>query len=410
MPADALLRRVLATVVVALAAGSLAAQATLNVGPSGFPQIADAVAAAQPGDLIVVDSGVYNPFALPIGVRIVAPNGATITTPPGGGGLPWSHTMNPPVGQRATIVGLTWATNTVYPPAEPPVTVVVTGNVAFTNCTFRNFSDYGSNAVVCNGNADVQFDRCRFESPWDCVSVGAGRVAATDCQFLCYSVLWGAGPASGLVANGGDITLSSCLVQAAPSQAGTPAVRLSGSARLTIADSTLTAGTSQSMAGPGVLNNTVNPVRHARSIVVPTSGIISFNPFLSGPGPLFSGPDQQIMIVGGTAPTRPTEGASFSGSVIGPENSLAGVVLSFARTNATVVPFAAQPIHFDPATAVVFDVGFTGTSATWPGSGAFAWQTVVLQPPIFGVEFWLHPLVWDGSTFQVGPLAGGVVY
>jgi len=409
MPSRPLVRDLSVVVVAAFGAGSAVAQSTWNVGPGGFPQIADAVAMAQPGDLIVVDQGAYLPFALPIGVRIVAPDGAVVTTPPGGGGVPWSHTMNPPAGQQATIVGLTWATNTAYPPAEPPVTVVVTGNVVFTDCVFRNWSDYASNAVVCNGGADVQFDRCRFESPWNSLAVGAGRVAATDCQFAGYQVLWAAGPASGIVATGGDITVSSCTVQGAPGTTGVPAMRLSGSARMTIVDSTVTCGASTSMAGTGVINNTTNPVRHARSTITGSFGVISFSPFVSGQGPAFSGPEQQEMLVGGSAATRPTTGASFGGSVTGPENSLTGLVLSFARTPALVVPFAAEPIHFDPATAVVLDLGFTGTSATWPGSGTYAWQTVVLMPPIFGVAFWIHPIVWDGTTFRVGPVAGGIV-
>ncbi|MBL8751081.1 MAG: hypothetical protein JNK78_18120 [Planctomycetes bacterium] len=392
----------------------LAAQATLTVGPGGYAQISDAVSAAQPGDLILVQSGAYLPFNLPIGVRIVAPQGATVTTPPGGGGLPWSHTFNPPTGQQAAIVGLNYATNTAYPPAEPPVTVIVSGNVVFTNCQFFNFSDYASSAVVCNGNADVQFDRCQFSSPWDCLSVGSGRVAATNCQFTGYNVLWGAGPASGIVAGGGDITLFSCNVLGSPGNSsnptGTPGIRLSGTARLRVIDSTVTCGNPWSMAGAGIVNNTTNPVEYARSAITGSYGIISWNPLTAGQGPPVSGPSQELMLVGGSAPTRPMVGVGFAGSITGPENSLAGTVLSLERAPATVVPFAAQPIHFDPATAVVFDVGFTGVSTTWPGSGTYSWQTVPLDVSLSGLQFFLHSLLWDGTTFQVGPVFGGILY
>ena len=405
--------RVLSPVfVTALLCSGLAAQTTLTVGPGGYAQIGDAVAAAQPGDLIVVEPGAYLPFHVPIGVQIVAPDGATITTPPGGGGLPWSHNVNPPPGQQVTIAGLTYQNNTAYPPAEPPVTVAASGNVVFSNCVFRNSSDYSSTAVTCNG--DIQFDRCKWESPWDCLSVGGGRVVATNCQFIGYSVMWAAGPASGIVATGGDITLFSCSVQgssySSTSSNGAPAIRLSGSARMTIADSTVACGANMSMAGTGVINNTANPVLHARSTITGTYGIISWTPLTAGQGPAFSGPDQQVMIFGGSAATRPTIGASFGGSVIGPENSIAGLVLSFERTPATVVPFAAQPIHFDPATAVIFDVGVTDISPTWPGAGTYTWQTVPLTAPIFGIQFWLESLLWDGSTFQVGPVFGGIAY
>ena len=392
----------------------LTAQATWNVGPGGYAQIGDAVSAAQPGDLILVQQGVYAPFHLPIGVRIVAPNGATITTPPGGGGLPWSHDMNPPAGQQATIVGLTYQSNPAYPPAEPPVTVVVAGNVVFSDCTFFNNSDYQSSAVVCNGNADVQFDRCQFSSAWDCLAVGSGRVVATNCQFIGYSVLWGAGPASGIVAGGGDITLFSCSVLGSPGSSGnptgTPGIRLAGSARLRVVDSTVTCGNPWSMAGAGIVNNTTNPVEYARSTITGSFGVISWSPITTGLGPPVSGPSQQVMLVGGSAPTHPTAGVGFAGSITGPENSLAGTVLSFERTPATAVPFAAQPVHFDPATAVVFDVGLTGVSATWPGSGTYSWQTFPLDPSLYGRQFFLHSLLWDGATFQVGPVSGGVVF
>lgn len=400
------------SVVATLLCSALAAQATLTVGPGGHAQISDAVAAAQPGDLIVVQPGAYLPFHLSIGVRIVAPNGATITTPPGGGGLPWSHNVNPPAGQQATIVGLTYATNTAYPPAEPPVTVIATGNVVFADCVFRNWSDYTSNAVVCNG--DIQFDRCRLESPWDCLAVAGGRVVATDCKFYGTSVMWAAGPASGIVATGGDITLMSCDVKGGPysvsNSNGSPAIRLDGSARMTIVDSTVICGANFSMAGTGVVNNTVNPVLHSRSAISGTYGILSWSPFTAGQGPAFLGPDQQTMLVGGSAPARPTIGAPFGGSVTGPENSLVALVLTFDRTPATVIPIAAQPIHFDPITAAVFTAGFTDVSPTWPGSGTFTWQTASLTAPIFGVQFWLHSLLWDGSIIQVGPASGGIAY
>ena len=55
----------------ALLAGSLSA-ATLTVGPGGaFPQITDAIAAAQPGDVILVEPGNYDGFTLDKPLRIL---------------------------------------------------------------------------------------------------------------------------------------------------------------------------------------------------------------------------------------------------------------------------------------------------------------------------------------------------
>ena len=45
----------------------------------------------------------------------------------------------------------------------------------------------------------------------------------------------------------------------------------------------------------------------------------------------------------------------------------------------------------------------------WPGFGTFTIQTASLSQAMQGLEFWLHPLVWDGGALQVGPTLGGVV-
>lgn len=84
--------------------------------------------------------------------------------------------------------------------------------------------------------------------------------------------------------------------------------------------------------------------------------------------------------------------------------------ISDAVAVALTVPFAAQPIHFDPTAAVAFSYGLINTPLPWPGSGFYTWQTGTLTASMTGMKFWLHPLVWDSATFQVGPTSGGVVY
>lgn len=404
---------ILAAATSTLFATALAAQSTLTVGPGGHPQIGDAVAAAQPGDLILVQSGSYLPFHVPIGVRILAPNGATVTTPPGGPGIPFVHDVNPPAGQQATIVGLTFATNPAYPPAEPPVAVRATGNVVFADCVFRNWSDYSSHAVLCNG--DVQFDRCQWNSVWDCMSVLGGRVVANECQFQVSRVLWAGGDPTCIVASSGEIALHFCTLRGAdsigsPNLVGGPAVRLVGSARMSLADCTVAGGSSQTWASTAIVNNSTQPVLHARSNIAGGHGTLSWYPPLAGPGPAFQGAAQSAVLVGGGGQSRPTVGSPYLGSVVGPVNSLVAMALSFERTAATNVPFAAQPIHFDPATASGFAFGFANTFSPWPGQGFYTWQTGALPAAMSGVQFWLHPFVWDGATFQVGPTFGGIAY
>lgn len=392
-------------------AGTVTAQSTLTVGPGGYAQISDAIAAASPGDSILVQSGSYLPFDLAIGVTIFAPSGATVTTPPGGPGIPWIHTVQPPPGQQATIVGLTYVTNPVYPPAEPPLTVQAMGNVVFADCVFNNYSDYPSHAVICDG--DVQFDRCQFTGVHDCLSVIGGRVIANQCRFTPFEVMWAPRNPSCLVATDGIIGMHFCEMRGAAAQhslTGAPAVRLSGIASLSLADCTVLGGASNAWASTAVVSTSANPVLHSRSNIAGGQGQLSWYPPLSGPGPAFNGASLTASLIGGGSAARPTVGAPFYGSVIGPANSVYVVVLSFTRTSATPFALTTQPVHFDPSSAVIFSSGLASFALPWPGFGFYTWQTVTLPTAMYGSQFWLHSIVWDGAAFQVGPTFGGLVY
>lgn len=403
---------ILPPVVAALLAGSASAQSTWSVGPGGYPEIADAIAVAQPGDLIVVQQGVYLPFALSIGVCILAPDGATVTTPPGGGGLPFVHPIHPPVGQRAQIVGLTFATNSAYPPAEPPVALDVTGNVVFADCTFYNYPDFGSEAVICNG--DVQFDRCVWTSVWDCMRVVGGAVVLNDCELMPTRVQWAGPDPICISASGGELTLNFCNLTGSAATGssflGSPAIRLTGNARLSVADSEVRGGDSMTWASTAIVNSGSLPVYHARSTILGGHGLLSQIPPFYGFGPGVAGAAQAAPLIGGGGvPTGPRIGSNYYGSVVGPTNLIALIVLSFERAPAVSLPIAAQPVHFDPAMAFAYDFGVLNGPSGWPNAGTYIWQTPNLTVAMFGMQFWLHPLVWDGMTFQVGPVAGGVV-
>jgi hypothetical protein len=65
-----------------LVALALASVSTLTVdddGPAQFQQIADAIQAAQPGDLVLVEDGTYSPFALDKALTILGHGGAHVT-------------------------------------------------------------------------------------------------------------------------------------------------------------------------------------------------------------------------------------------------------------------------------------------------------------------------------------------
>ncbi|MBX3464660.1 MAG: hypothetical protein KF830_15940 [Planctomycetes bacterium] len=364
--------------------------------------------------MIVLQPGTYLPFDLSIGVRIVAPGGATITTPPGGGGMPSVYQIQPPAGQQATLVGLTFRNNPLYPPPEPAVSLHIAGNVVFADCLFHNWADWGGLATVCNG--DVQFDRCEWNCVWDCMSVVGGRVTANHCRLRAYrNDTYGGWEPTCLVASGGDIRLNFCDLQgsgAGPqSYIGSPAVRLSGTARLAVADSQVLGGSSITWASIAITNGSVHPVLHARSTIQGGTGLLLMVPYyVFGPGPGFDGPSMAAALVGGLGSVGgPRVGAIYEGAAITPWNGIVAMVLSFDRHTAAPVPFAAQPIHFDPATSVVYAWGLPNGYSVFPNTGVFLWQTPVLAPSLFGEQFWLHTLAWDGATFQVGPTFGGLV-
>ncbi|MCB9876902.1 MAG: hypothetical protein H6835_04785 [Planctomycetes bacterium] len=414
-PTPAIRRMPAALALVLATALPAVAQAPHLVGPGGFAQIGDAVAAAQPGDLIVVQQGTYLPFDVPIGVRIVAPAGATVS-PPIGAQFPVAIAVPP--GQRASFVGLSWRTVTSYPPAIWPLAMQVQGHAVFQNCRFEcPNADYDGTPTTCNG--DVQFDRCIWTALDDCLEVAGGHVQLNDCNLAASWTSYNHGPAHAVVATGGVLEIFSSGLQGAAgddlvSCPGSSAIVLSGNARLRITDSLAIAGTSWFLScSPGVSaieNNTANPVLHARSTLTGSQGQVGFPPVLVQAPPI-TGPEQQEPLVGGIGPgSGPASGFAYSATVFGPLNAFVAVGLSFDRAPATTIPFFATPVHFDLATVIVYQTGLLTTPlAAWPGFGSFDTQTPPLPAAGLGLELWLHPITWDGAALRAGPTLGGVL-
>lgn len=393
------------------------AQATLTVGAGGYAEIADAIAAAQPGDQILVEPGAYQPFDLTIGVRIVAPAGATAV---GAMGAMFSRQISVPAGQRAEIVGLGFRSFSTFPPAIWPVNLTISGHVAFADCTFSAINaDFSMPLTVCNG--DIQFDRCTFEALDDCVVVSGGHVQLNECKLTGSGQSYNPPPARAIRAGGGQVDVFSCELRGANSAQnfcdGSEAIQLTGQARLRLRDSTVIGGSGDPfffgcLGASGIANYTAFPVQYVRSQIaggLDATGVQQ---------PPISGSEQLTPLTGGFGPPAPgfgpfggpRVGAAYTATVIAPSSSLAAVALSFERTLATVVPSIAQPVHFDPVDVILFSWGIAATPLpAWPGFGTFEVQTAPLTPAMADLEFWLHPLVWDGAQFQAGPTLGGVV-
>jgi len=407
----------LSVAVATLVTAPLHAQATLTVGAGGYAEIADAIAAAQPGDLILVGPGAYQPFDLTIGVRIVAPEGAAVIPSMGG---TFSRQISAPAGQRAEIVGIGFRTFSYYPPAIYPVNLTINGHVTFADCGFSAINaDYSMPLTVCNG--DIQFDRCTFEALDDCVVVHGGHVQLNECKLTGSGASYNPPPARAIRAGAGQVDVFSCELRGASFAQyfcdGSEAIQLTGQARLRLRDSTVIGGMGDPfyfgcLGGSGIANYTSFPVEHVRSQIV--GGVDA----AGVQHPPISGPEQLTPLIGGFGPPAPgfgqdggpRVGAAYTATVIAPSSSLAAVALSFERTLATVVPSIAQPVHFDPADVILFTWSVAATPLpAWPGFGTFEVQTAPLTPAMANLEFWLHPLVWDGAQFQAGPTLGGVV-
>jgi hypothetical protein len=399
--------------ILALAA-PLAAQTTHLVGPGGHPQIHDALLVAAPGDTVLVQQGAYLPFDLAVGVRIVAPDGATVSPAIG---ADFQRTLAVPAGQRATISGLQFRSVSSYPPAIHPVNLTITGHAVFTDCEFYSpNADFDAPLTVCGG--DLQFDRCSWINLHDCMRVVGGRVLLNQCELRGIYQGYNPGPSRAVHATGGTVVAHHCELRGSAgstssSTLGAPAVELEGNARLELVDCEVFGGDNLYFTTPNppgaVVNHTGVPVQHARTTAVGGLGNLRGWPPLVANAPGFVGPAQQVALAGGAAAV-PTAGAPFQALLTAGLHDVVLVGLGFARGPALAVPFAAQPVHFDPATVIAYQWSVATTPIpSWPGAASTTAQTPMLTAAMLGQQFWLHPLSFDGMQFRVGPPLGGFV-
>lgn len=126
-----------------LATGAMG-QTTHTVGAGGFAQINNAIAAASPGDIVLVSPGTWSAFTTNIGVTVRGTGPGVIVT---------GATANLPAGQTLHLVDIDFA---------PPFTVTITGgradidrctltctatssDVRFQSCTLTGFTFFSAN-------------------------------------------------------------------------------------------------------------------------------------------------------------------------------------------------------------------------------------------------------------------------
>ena len=234
-------------------------QAILSV-PGTYRQIHQALAVAQPGDVIEVANGNYQPFAVTAGVTI---RGVGNVAPAIQLGVP--ATFDVPAGQQAYVFNLN-----LYTGAQ-----VQRGSVAFERCSFA-----GSIVAL------------EIESPGECLLtesyVGTvmgprdgirvrGHLAAMDCAFE-GGASWVQPGGIAVVVDGGSVQLGNCRLSGgaailAQSPATDAMVVLAG--QVWLADCSVGGGDSQvSAGGIGIRNQTNTPVLAARTTVIGGLGTV----------------------------------------------------------------------------------------------------------------------------------------
>jgi hypothetical protein len=172
----------------------------LTVGPTGaFANVAAALAAAQPGDTILVEPGTYGPFQVDKSVRIAATGpGVEIAA----FGVNAIRVVNLPAGAEVGLFGIKVRANPVG--AVPHASVVVENNLGtvllsdvWIDCVFAGIG------LLAVGSERVLLVDCRID---DCGSLGAPQNGALESLnsnvYLTATRIQGQSGAGGFAASG----------------------------------------------------------------------------------------------------------------------------------------------------------------------------------------------------------------
>jgi len=366
-----------------LLVAAASAQTTHVVGPGGFPQVANALAVAAPGDVIQVLAGGYQGFTTTIGVTIVGTGTQAVFFP--------SITANLPPGQTLHLADLTsfaLAITTSRATADNirviDLCTVTSGELHARGCSFGNTStstapEYGLKASGSTITAiDSSFDgKSSTSGP-------AGYAFNSPALRLTTSTFHG----SRLTIRGGNDTSSFPNV-------ASPAVNASSS-KLWISDSTLRCGrtwggTMPLYPDPCAIVGSGNVGRLVRCSLVTGATSCTLIVPLSGP------------LLGVQQPTALQSPGPFTLTYQTSPNELIGVFVSFGIDN-LVIPGLEQPLLLQPSGLFALDTlladGLGAASGTWNMPAGLTNQTVFFQ----AVGTAPAP-----ALLQMSPVAGGVV-
>jgi hypothetical protein len=233
--------------------GAAPGQVTHLVGPGGHAQISHAIAAASPGDFVIVLPGSYQNFTLSFSLTVVAMLPGTVNVV----GTPFTHTnVSLPVGQ-AHFVGLALQQ------------VQVQGRATFDTCTIDGSTSIFTAPFYLIG-AEVHLQSCIVRS----IAASAGNLGTmwvTNSEVTAIDCTFEGPPATPTISGGTAVTLHTSRLRASRSTftAGTGAG--TGSAP---ALSTWQGGSIAYLADSTLVGNATCPIvggsgRHARCTLMP---------------------------------------------------------------------------------------------------------------------------------------------
>ena len=396
-----------------IAAVAVPAQSVLDV-PAGFPTVAAAIAAAQPGDVVRIAAGNYAPFVCNKAITIAAQPGAIVQVRNPNFGLA-TTTFTIPAGGIAKVVGLEFRNdNSIFRHAVR----VLGGTLAGESCWFEG-EVYGDAGLRID-NASVWLRNCRCTGQltagpaWSGGNVGQcaglrvdhGLVAAVDCEFLGGRMV----PDGSLGAGAGLLAIASSVHCVRCTATGGASLTLGGvtpnghgclvqnGVGTWLADCTLRGGSHflHPQGGDALHNAGTVPVHLTRVITIPGAGT-------SAPGNAIVGPVQPDTGLGLASPTvEPLLGTPWHVDYLTAAST--PLALFFSDRLQPLPP--AVTIEPTWVTSPLVLVGMLLTDAT----GLASWQTNIPNAPVLRhASFWLHGAAWNGPVLHVAPPIGGVL-
>ncbi|MFY9345216.1 MAG: hypothetical protein WAT39_22190 [Planctomycetota bacterium] len=388
------------------------AQTVHLVGSGGFPQIQNAINAANPGDVVVVQAGTYNAFTLNKDLTLTAAPAAIVDI----NVLPWGSNVSVfrPPGQ-AKVVGMRFR----HPIIGPAQTRVLSGTVHFADCLFESSPwSLPALAALVVQNAQVALQRCDVlgggaqsttsggtGAGGHGMTVSFGTVAAADCTFRGGAIHWDFSGSGGhaIVASAADVHLANCLavgggndplISYHPTGNG---MHIASTSRIWLADCQVAGGNGHTTAGGAALVNLgTTAVVEARSTFTGGPG----SPV--GPaviGPLVTGP--LLGLLGTTAPI--TLGVPWT---VGYRTTPATPVLVLASDGlaVSVPPVVAEPAWLSAGSFVVAGAGVTDATGLLTFTFPVPATPSLLHAPCFVQGF-------AGGTLplRTAPPVGGTV-